>query len=650
MTSNATSTVDPTASPVSVRIEALLSARLFVAPRLVDRRLYFVSNLSGRLSLYVMDDEGGVPEPLLPPDIALQNPHLIQSYAFEVFPRLDAILVMLDSDGDEVYQPMLIPREGGFPRPAFGSALDGLRVSCTVCDVERNIVYLSAESQSSSVTTLYRGDLATGALTKLTESSWPVYVTAASAANDRALVLEQYTIGDAVLSVWTEGRTGLEILYGVPLDSRAPDERLQLNGLDAAQLTADEKGILLITSVFDDSYGLGYVDIDTQGTMSPVDIDGAVHQGQGELDALEHVDGDRFTVRYNIDGASWLYEGYLDRAAKVMRLAHVLCGQGVLANGVLEHSSHDEATDRYTLSFSTATSPTQLYIVEGQDREVVRAMTREKVLGVAPSLLSPGEDASFASFDGKRISARLYRPADGLGYHGPRPLVYYVHGGPQSQERPDFAWFSMPLIQFLTLNGFAVFVPNVRGSTGYGLAYTKLVDHDWGGDDRLDHVHAMKLLGADAGIDTSRAGVMGRSYGGYMTLTLATRHPDLWSAAVDMFGPYSLLDFSARIPATWKPYFAEALGDPVRDREFLVERSPSTYIDALSCPLLVVQGQNDPRVVESESRNVVERLRGQGKTADYLLFPDEGHDVLKYANRVACYGAITDFFRANLHP
>ena len=96
----------------------------------------------------------------------------------------------------------------------------------------------------------------------------------------------------------------------------------------------------------------------------------------------------------------------------------------------------------------------------------------------------------------------------------------------------------MPLIQFLTLNGFAVFVPNVRGSTGYGLSYTKWVDHDLGGQDRLDHVHAMtEILPQDTRLDVKRAGVIGRSYGGYMTLTLATRHPELWKAAVDMFGP-----------------------------------------------------------------------------------------------------------------
>ncbi len=226
-----------------------------------------------------------------------------------------------------------------------------------------------------------------------------------------------------------------------------------------------------------------------------------------------------------------------------------------------------------------------------------------------------------------------------------------MHGGPQGQERPDFAWFSMPLIQFLALRGFAVFVPNARGSTGYGLRYMKHVDRDWGGKDRLDHLHALtEVLARDPRLDTSRAGVIGRSYGGYMTLTLASRHPERWSAAVDMFGPYDLCTFIERIPESWKPYFAIAVGDLKRDRDFLVERSPATYMDAVTCPLLVIQGRNDPRVIEQESRDVVEGLRARGKAVEYLVFEDEGHDVLKHANKVRCYNAITDFFAEHLRP
>jgi dipeptidyl aminopeptidase/acylaminoacyl peptidase len=137
-----------------------------------------------------------------------------------------------------------------------------------------------------------------------------------------------------------------------------------------------------------------------------------------------------------------------------------------------------------------------------------------------------------------------------------------------------------------------------------------------------------------------------------MTLTLAGRHPNLWSAAVDMFGPYDLITFSERIPETWKPYFKLIIGDPdnVSDRQLLVDRSPRTHLNNLNCPMLVIQGKNDPRVVERESRDLVADLRAQGKTIDYLVFENEGHDVLKFENRVICYNAITDFFKKALRP
>lgn len=201
------------------------------------------------------------------------------------------------------------------------------------------------------------------------------------------------------------------------------------------------------------------------------------------------------------------------------------------------------------------------------------------------------------------------------------------------------------------MNGFAVFVPNVRGSTGYGFSYMNHVVRDWGGQDRLDHVYAMtEVLPQDDRINTERAGVVGRSYGGFMTLTLAARHPELWSAAIDMFGPYDLITFANRVPETWKPFMKMLVGDPETEQDFLRERSPRTYIENVTCPMLVVQGKNDPRVIEQESRELVEELRSQGKTVDYLMFPNEGHDVIKYGNRVRVYNTMTDFFQEHLRP
>ena len=646
------------------RIESLLSARLFMAPQLAGDRLYFLSNLGGRLGLYAMDRGGSVPEPLLPSNIALHNPHMLGGLAFRAFPALDTVLVMIDRDGDEIYQPMSIPLCGGLPRPAFGERLAGRRVHLSHADPEDPVLYLSAQRLDAPVHETWRAHLDTGELTLLHEGPWGSYVAAVESGHDRLAMVEGYSMGDTVLYLWRDGAR--HRLLGTPFAARDPGQDTPLLGLSSAAFTP-EGGLLVRTAWYDDRGTLAYLDpgvLDapheeapgdadpTAQGLEPVAVVGVAHEGLGVLEGAAHLEGERYLLGYNIDGVSWLYEGRLDEEGRIMALERALVGEGALAGGVIEHHQWQRRGDEHVLSFSTATTPTQIYTLEGKQRTPVRH-TRERLLGLPDAWLSAGEEASFTSFDGLRVSARLYRPSPELGYVGPRPLVYYVHGGPQGQERPDFAWFSIPLIQFLTLRGFAVFVPNARGSSGYGLSYTKRVDRDWGGDDRLDHVHAMtRVLSQDPEIDTSRAAVIGRSYGGYMTLTLAARHPELWAAACDMFGPYDLLSFSERIPETWKPYFKVALGDPdvQAERDFLTRRSPRSHIDGLRCPLLVIQGANDPRVVEAESADLVARLREDGKHVDYLVFEDEGHDVLKHDNRVRCYDAITDFFVEHLRP
>ncbi|MDX1613160.1 MAG: alpha/beta fold hydrolase [Candidatus Promineifilaceae bacterium] len=632
-----------------MRIESLLSARQFFAPQLVGQRLYFISNLSGQMSLYAMDDGGSVPEPLLPPHIALQNPTLLGGQPFIVFPELEQILVMIDHDGDENYQPMVIPTGGGFPELAFGDRLADFRVYCGLEDLEQNIVYLAGEARRESRSHAFRANMATGELTELGSSPFGSSPVGHNEDHSKALLIDFHGFGDHVLYLKEDDQPERRLLYGVPREDRQPDQEVPLNSIGRSFFVANDSALLFTTTLFSDSYGLGYMPLKAQAEIRPVTISGEVHEGVGELERLEHLHDNRYLVAYNIDGSTWLYEGAFDLDSLTMTLEHVICGQDVLSGGVSKGDSYDAQSDRYAISYTTATSPTQIFTVEGPERDVVRCHTNERVLGIPEGYLSPGEDASFTSHDGLRVSARLYLPADGLGYQGPRPLVYYVHGGPQSQEHPDFAWFSMPLIQFLTLQGFAVFVPNVRGSTGYGFDYMKHVQRDWGGADRLDHVHAMTaVLPNDERLDVSQAGVVGRSYGGYMTLTLAARHPELWSAAVDMFGPYDLIGFSQRVPESWKPFFETMIGHPEKDRDFLLERSPRTYLHNLQCPLLVIQGKNDPRVTEEESSELVEELRASGHTVDYLMFPDEGHDVLKFDNRVRCYNAITDFFKQHL--
>ena len=632
-----------TAGTRADRIESLLSARLFVEPQLVGDRLVFVSNLGGHLSLYVMPAEGGVPTPLLPPRIALQNPELVGGRLFQVLPELGQILVMIDNDGDENYEPQLVPLDGGFPRRLALDAFRGRRSHLLEVDDATSLAYFAVESREESLFFALRADLRDETVDEIGRSTYGAFPVAWTPDHSRVVLQDEYLIGDALLYEVVD--SDRRVLFGTPLDEREEGRDYPLNGIRWPHGTASGNGLLMVASVHDDGGAPAYLAFDRPGMLEPVTVDDVAHRGVGELERLQHVRDDDYVLHYNIDGCSWAYASHFDERKLALTVERVLVGREPLAAGVHHGLDFDRRTGRFAVSFCTATMPTQLYVLD----EDVTAKTQERALGLDPTLLAAGEDASFESHDGLRVSARLYLPSDQLGYEGPRPLVYYVHGGPQGQERPNFAWFSMPLIQILTLEGFAVFVPNARGSTGYGLAYTKRVDRDWGGQDRLDHVHAMtQVLPHDERVDVSRAGVVGRSYGGYMTLTLAARHPELWRAAVDMFGPYDLFTAVERMPETWKPYFRLALGDPERDHDFFVERSPKTYIGEIACPLLVIQGKNDPRVVEAESRDLVEDLRAQGRDVDYLVFDDEGHDVLKLANRVRCYDAIVGFFAEHL--
>lgn len=627
------------------RIESLLAARLFLAPQLVADRLYFVSDLSGRLSLYTMKIGGSVPEPLLPPHIALQNPHHLEgNHLFYVLPGLGKILIMIDQDGDENYQPMLIAIDGGIPEPLFGDRFASQQVICSHCNAERNLAIFSVDPRIDPVHQTWLVNLDTLELTDMGRSHYANYCAGVNRDYTQAILVDTYTMGDVTLYHWQAGASERKLLYGKPIEARQPDETVPPNGIGPCEFTSGG-GLLFTTALFDDRFGLGYLGLSQPATAQPVTVTGTIHTGIGEMGRVEHRSGVRYSLTYNIDGASWVYEGEFNEQELRFTVDRVLCGTGLLSNGTLEALTYDAQSGRYAASFSTATTPSQLYIL---DRDEVIPQTNERILGIPTQLLSTGEDASYISHDGLRISARLYLPAPELDYTNRRPVVFYIHGGPQGQERPDFTWFSMPLIQFFTLNGIAVFVPNVRGSEGYGMDYMKRVDHDWGGQDRLDHVAAFEKLRQDPRLDMGRVGVMGRSYGGYMTLTLTGRHPELWQAACDMFGPYNLFTFMERIPETWKTYFYQALGHPEKDKEFLTERSPSTHLHHLACPLLVLQGANDPRVIERESHDVVEALRSQGKQVEYLVFDDEGHDVIKFKNKVVCYNRIVEFFAEHL--
>lgn len=252
-------------------------------------------------------------------------------------------------------------------------------------------------------------------------------------------------------------------------------------------------------------------------------------------------------------------------------------------------------------------------------------------------------DVFYNSFDGLKIHSLLFIP-EGLKKNGKNPVIVWPHGGPEWQEIHNFNKY----IQVMANAGFIVFAPNFRGSVGYGKEFQKLIYKDWGGNEFKDILSGVEYLKSTGYIDTEKIAIAGGSFGGFMVLTCITKAPDIWKCAVDIFGPSNLFTFLNSVPEHWKNGTDKLVGNTETDKELLFERSPINFVERIKCPLLVIQGKQDPRVVESESEQIVSKLKSMGKSVKYILLDDEGHGFSKVSNQVMVFKEKIKFLEENL--
>jgi dipeptidyl aminopeptidase/acylaminoacyl peptidase len=268
-----------------------------------------------------------------------------------------------------------------------------------------------------------------------------------------------------------------------------------------------------------------------------------------------------------------------------------------------------------------------------------------QLAGLAPEGLPEDELVSWKSFDGRTIPGFLLRPRGAP--NGTRPTVVQVHGGPEGQARP--LW--NPLTVALVAAGFNVLQPNVRGSSGYGRAYMSLDDVRLRMDSVQDLDAAAAWLAGSGLAPADRIGVIGGSYGGFMTLAAITFCADRkWAAAVDIVGIASFRSFFARTAPWRRPLRAAEYGDPEKDADFLESVSPLNFIDRIQAPLMVIHGANDPRVPVEEAEQIVSTLRSRGRDVEYLRYEDEGHGLAKAKNRADAWPKVVRFFEKHMGP
>ncbi|PTQ50710.1 MAG: Acylamino-acid-releasing enzyme [Hydrogenibacillus schlegelii] len=594
-----------------------------------ESRLIMSTNLNGAYNLWSFDLSG----PRYPYPLTTVGQ---TASAVAVHPEGHWLFAGFDHDGDENFKFYLLPPDGGEPTPLFPEAKADEKYYYVHLSEDGNRLYYVSSKDNPTFLDGYVYDLTDGSERKLyTGDRGTTFLAAVSPKETSWVVIRSFA------NTYSIG------LVNAPdgLISLVPDP--DVVHVTLSPVFIDEESLVFLTDYGSDVVYLAAFSLRDRIFRKVVEVPGIsfvgadFHRPSRTLYLLAHRGVEDVLYRLPIDAA--LSEPDIktseDAANDASRPSDRSAAEAKglerlpLPVGVVEHFVVGESGTLYVLGRS-ATEVHNIYRLKAGS--AWEKLTDNRLPGVPKARLVEPEVVRYTSFDGLEIEALYFRPpADrDNGY-----TVLWPHGGPQAAERKFFR----PLFQLLTGAGYRIFAPNFRGSSGYGSAFMKMVEGDWGEGPRLD-----VLAGVDWLIDTGRAErekifVVGGSYGGYMTLLLHGRHADRFRAFVDIFGVSNLFTFIDSVPPHWKPMMKRWLGDPVEDRERLIKDSPVTYLEQMTKPMLVVQGANDPRVVKAESDQIVEALRQKGVPVEYIVLPDEGHGFSKKANEIKVYTAILEF-------
>ncbi len=581
------------------------------------REVAYVTNTSGQFNVWKQSVEGGWPWQLT----AFEE-ETVRSLAWA--PDGRRFIFTADRHGTEFHQIYELEYPGGWPKQLtdapnvqhnfspHGLSPDG-----------RAIVYACNERSPADMDALWR-DLASGEVRALMAGGGNFFPVSFSPDGRYVMIVEVRANTDTDLWLYN-----LNAQKGEKLTPHPEDEEIVFW---PGPWRPDSKAFYVITDKGREFKGLALYDLEERS-----------------LGWVETPDWDVEGVALSRDGRylAWVVneDGYSRLCVRDLETGEPL-DLSELPRGVIPSVGGPEfSPDGRLLAFyfANARRPLDLYVLDLESREL-RRLTYSHIGNVPEEEMVEPELVRIPSFD-REIPAWLYKP-QGLKEGERVPVVLSIHGGPEAQERPGYNYSG--LYQYLLNRGIGVLAPNIRGSTGYGKTYQRLIHRDWGGGELKDLEACAKYLQSLDWVDSKRLGVFGGSFGGFATLSCATRLPDYWAAAVDIVGPSNLVTFAKAVPPFWKRYMKKWVGDPEEDYELLMERSPITYVEQLKCPILIIQGANDPRVVKAESDQMVEKLRALGREVEYWVFEDEGHGFTKRKNELRAWRATAEFFEKQL--
>jgi dipeptidyl aminopeptidase/acylaminoacyl peptidase len=575
------------------------------------RGVVFTTNLTGRFNLWKVSASGGWPIQLLQSD----------DRQFRAVWSPDGKWIVYDQDfgGGELYDIFAIPSDGG--QPINLTNTPDISESDAHFSPDGNTLAISYRPKDSSNNNIALLDWNTRKVRKLTDEQTKnrEWFGAIWSSGGKTIFANRANAGHTDSDVYR-----IDVGSG-RLENLTPHEGDVV--FELSDVSPDGKTLLITSNEKGGYENVALLDVGTRNRTWVTDTKWEAHSGDFSPD------GTNFCYILNADGRTEIF---------LVSLPGLRAQKLTFAEGVNSPSGNPRAyspgSDRLLISHQSSTEPADLWVYD-LAKHHPRQLTFSAVASLNPSRLPSSQLVHYKTFDGKTISAFLWVPFN-LKRDGSNPGIVLPHGGPTAQTVDSFNKTAAALAS----RGYVCIAPNVRGSTGYGMEFQRANYKDLGGGDLQDEVYAAHFLSSTGYVDPTRIGITGGSYGGYMAMIAIGRTPDVWAAAVELFGITDWLTEQENEEPTLQQYDQSILGDPVKDRKSYEDASPIKYFKDAKAPLLILQGANDIRDPKEEAEQAQTILKKEGKVVDAHYYPDEGHGFSKRENQIDAMQRTVDWF------
>ncbi len=607
-----TSTKDTAREVPAYTIEQFLdNENIFGGSFSPDRsKVLITSNRSGIYNIYEQPVAGGEP-------IQITKSDSSSVFGISYFPEDERMLFRMDNNGDEIFHlyvrntdgtiQELTPDEGA--RASFyGWAHDGksFYYGYTKRDARLTDVYeMNITDMSSNM--IYQNDEAYS-FNGISNNKQYMGLIKPVTTNDTDLFLHDFSSGD----------------------TKKINENQAAHAI--ADFSTDSKGLYYTTDDGDEFAYLVRYDIAT-----------------GEREKVLQKDWD-ISYAYFSHNGKYQVVGVNDDGKTVIEVLNNETGKAhefpTFESGDLTGVSISRDEKWMAFYVGSSNSPRNLYVYNFESGDVKQLSNTLNEAINADDMVT-ATVVRYKSFDGLDIPAIYYKPHQASAAN-PVPALVYVHGGPGGQTRQSYR----AQIQYLVNHGYAVLGVNNRGSSGYGKTFFQMDDQNHGEKDLQDCVWGKKWLAEQTYIDSTKIGIMGGSYGGFMVMAALTSEPEVFDVGVNVFGVTNWLRTLKSIPPWWESFkdaLYQEMGDPnTQDSVRLYNISPLFHANKVTKPLMVLQGSKDPRVLQVESDEIVAEVEKNGVPVEYVLFEDEGHGFVKKENQLESNRRILTFLDKHL--